>query len=478
MMITISQFTFRAFVFLCMLNFSASWLIGLFSMNEPSEAYMQMDIAGQRKCIERRLASGEAYLQGLLQPEGALFCYAFYGFSLVDSAVENNHDPRLRQAVIEKLEKLIPQIDQCCSEYPFTACKNIAPSGGIIAAGCANLLRAGYAYLGGQKADLLKTFHNNSAAIAESYRISKSPFLESFPNLRWPVDNLAALESLRLHDRLYKSKYFSQSSKRFIDWLSNNTDRESGMMIAQVDESGKILDVPRGCALSWSLAFLQGIAPELDRQQYALYRKKWLIKVLGTAGFREWWPGQEKFSSIKEGPVLFDIGAAASGLGIAATHAHKDKSALTGLLRGLEAIGFPSWNLQGEKSYLGQFFLLGDVLALWGKTCVPWDQENPQSEFPDLQLQNYQTVLLLASAISILLFSLSGFFLYRALQLLKSRSKDSYKKTELTFGAITASAILANLIFPSFAWYWTFSILTTSLALERWYGLIHRMRQA
>jgi hypothetical protein len=311
---------------------------------------------------------------GRVFPEGRLFSYSFYGFSLVNMALSVPEDSQFTKMAIEEIEKLLPKIEALADEEPFNQCQLRSPRGGIILAGQANLLRAGYVLLGGEQEDILRSFNTNSQVLYDEFMKSAVGSLESYPWLIWPVDSICALESLRLHDVLFWTNY-GQAGKKWVKWMSSNADPESGMMVAQISASGEVYDGPRGCALSWSLALMPGFAPDFASSQYALYRKNWLTEAGGITGVREWWPGKEGKMDSDTGPVIGGIGAAASGFGIAAAKVQGDIGTFERLLRAAEMFGFPMWNIRGEKNYFLGKVLLADVLLLWGKTLRVWDRE-------------------------------------------------------------------------------------------------------
>lgn len=479
MKFTPSALILRAYLLLCILTFVLSWLHGLFSLANPSADYLRTDIDGQLRSVERRMNEGGALWQGQFQPEGKLFSYGFYCMALINVASVHRDDQRLISETLKKLELLLPKLEACEQEYPFTVCTELRPTGGVIAAGVCNLVRAGYILIGGNDAKIISSFHKRSSEISEAYSKSALPFLESFPGLRWPVDNCCAIESLRYHDLLFSTDYARLPAERWQDWLLANQNIYDGvgMMIAQVGEKGEILDVPRGCALSWTLAFTPGFAPKLDQLQYQNFRTHWFIPVLGTVGIREWNRGQEKYSKISEGPVIYDIGAAASGLGIAATHVHRDQDHFIGLIRGLESIGFPTWNLQGEKSYFGQLFLLGDILAVWGKTCTVWDE--PATGTAGVgssdRLQAFFLPLGLASFIGLLCLSASSLYFFQGIKKFRL-SQPSLDKHDWRFASFAMTAIIANLLIPAFLWVWCFVVLGLILWLEKWNATINKFK--
>ncbi len=167
--------------------------------------------------------------------------------------------------------------------------------------------------------------------------------------MTWAEDAIFALESLRLHDLIFHSDY-SKARYAWLSWLKNHLDKESGMMVSQVNpRSGEIDDGARGSALSWALAFLPQLDEEFARSQFAKFRESWFVPFGGMLGIYEWYKGKEKPTQFHVGPVVFGLGAAASGIGIAACKANEDYVSWHKLLRSLETFGFPLITIHGEK---------------------------------------------------------------------------------------------------------------------------------
>jgi hypothetical protein len=172
------------------------------------------------------------------------------------------------------------------------------------------------------------------------------------------------------------------------------------MMVAQVDRNGTAVDGPRGCALAWSLAFMPNMSEKLSRSQYQMFSRNWAKPIWGMVGLAEWPPGKKGTINTDTGPVFAGIGAAASGIGIAAARANGDYENWYRLLRGLESIGAPTWTLSGEKFYLFRHALLADILALWGKTNTSWVKPLPPQQVSMGAADEFGIPLFLAALIS------------------------------------------------------------------------------
>jgi len=203
-----SVMVFRSFLFLSILVFAISWFIGTVVVSRanwrgPAPAAAKSSV----RAILRRLARGEGDTMQKIFPEGRLFSHSFFGFSLVNMALNETPNSEFTRTAIREIEKLLTAIDGMVDKDPFSACKDITPRGGIIIAGQANLLRAGYLLIGGRKKSIAERFHKESQIIYDAFMKISVGSLESYPQLVWPVDNICALDSLRLHAVLVACLY-------------------------------------------------------------------------------------------------------------------------------------------------------------------------------------------------------------------------------------------------------------------------------
>jgi len=325
--------------------------------------------------------------------------------------------------------------------------------------------------MGGKKIEILDTFHANSRVLYEAFMKSETGCLESYPTLVWPVDSICAIESLRLHDRLFGTDYIG-AGRKWAKWMGEHTDGDSGMMVALISKSGQVREGPRGCALSWSLAFMPGFAPDFAASQYARYSRNWYIRVCGFAGFREWYGGKKGVIDTDTGPVLAGIGAAASGFGIAATKVHGDVGKFTELLREAELFSFPIWNARGEKNYFFGKMLLVDVLLLWGKTVRVWDGPLKAELIPSgHEEQGFWAVF---SVLVLVLFSLVIFLavlIVRGWAQLRQGDKKLTRMSKV-FVALEVIVIVLWLFWPALSWLYATMLMGLTAVAERWVAIL------
>ncbi len=466
--ITPGGIVLRAFLLASILWFFVPWFWNLLTVSgcgffdgTPASAERQL------ASLHRRLETGEPGFMQKLHPEGRLFCHSFYGFSVVNVAVSTTPGSDLRRWAVRELEWVIASAEECAGMDEFPRFTTLRPKGGIIPAAQANLLRAGYVLLGGKREDIIREFHDVSGLLFAEFMKTQTGSLETFPRMVWPVDNSCALESLRLHDVLFGTTY-SRACRKWERWMAEHLDARTGMMVARITKDGRVVDDPRGCALSWSLAFMPGYAPGLARSQYAAYRKRWFVHVLATTGVREYPEGREVIMDCDTGPVVCGIGAAASAFGIAAARANGDREAFGRMLRGLEASAMPSWSLAGAKRYFFGKFLLADVLAFWAKTVRVWDKPGREQSWDFAPIQTgggWWVVVLCAGLLSAGAALLGCIPVRRAVRAVRCGNCIWDKRARLIL-AVQCAVLFAWVALSLFSWLVALVLLAVVTAVE------------
>jgi len=92
------------------------------------------------------------------------------------------------------------------------------------------------------------------------------------------------------------------------------TDSHSGLHYSRIDR----VEVPRGCALSWTIGYMNHFAPAEARLLWQRYKRHYKLNWLLFAGFREYPKGFRGKEDDDSGPIVFGAGAAATGFGLKA----------------------------------------------------------------------------------------------------------------------------------------------------------------
>jgi hypothetical protein len=188
---------------------------------------------------------------------------------------------------------------------------------------------------------------------------------------------------------------------------------------------------------------LPSIDANFSREQYERFRKDWFVDFgSGLVGIREWYQGREKPTQYRPGPVVYGMGAAATGLGIGAARANSDLEAWHKMLRALELMGGPVGLY--EKSYVWGQSLLCDTIALWGKTVQPWNATQP-THVPAAPRQN-DNYLIAVVGITIAASAVVILFCRRLVRLLRDKNVIKPKLTP-AIGSVAVIQLALLLLF-------------------------------
>ena len=321
-------------------------------------------ITAQVKWLEATLDDGDAARNQTVFPEGELFTWEFYSLGLFQIAEETN-DPEDIARAVKVAREVLPKMDAMLTHFPFSRMKDRRLRGGICWFAGQNLVRAKLVALGGTDAEV-KRFKADSALLHSEFQRSKTAVLEAHPGQSWPVDSLFGFESLQLHDRLYGTTYFATFDK-WLAAMEATKDPKTGLHVSFLHLDGRVRDVPRGCALSWSLAVLPRLNSKVAAEQWAAYKKHFVGCTAGLCLVREYPPGVDRKADVDSGPVVNGYGMSATAFALAAARANGDVEFAQSLERLGESFGSPVVTPAGKR-YLNGAEPMFDVLSLWVRT--------------------------------------------------------------------------------------------------------------
>jgi hypothetical protein len=327
---------------------------------------VSLDTRMQLRWLERSITDFDAEFAQKHFPEGELFTYEFYGLAL-ENVAETTWDAEDIALAAREVRAMLPKIDALLTHAPFNQMAHAPVRGGICWFAGQNLLRGRLiALVRDGNPEEAKRFHDDSAILARAFAASASGVLEAYPGMSWPVDSLFGYRSLQIHDRLYDTKLFTTFG-RFKQTMRRDQDRATGLMPSFVYLDGRTRDVPRGCALSWSLAVLPDLDPEYAAEQWAAYRRGFARCAGGLCLFREYPAGLARGPDSDSGPIVGGLGMSASAFALGAARANGDMDMAESLRRTGELLGIPSLSWWGKR-YLGGKIALFDVLSVWTRT--------------------------------------------------------------------------------------------------------------
>lgn len=339
----------------------------LYADMSPSEK--RQDVTMQLAYLESALEDGAGGEMQRLYPEGYFFMHTLYGLSWTQ--VADDLPVEASGKALKEARWALRQLESADGRRVFEA--DLAPSYGIFYAGWRSRLR-GKILLAQQSSardsNQVDQFKQNCREIAEAFQSRDTPFPPSYPRAAWPADALVAVSALRLHDRMYPSEY-GTVVKHWLSDVKHRLDPATGLLPHEVSyRTGEVLEGTRGSSQVLILRLLHEIDTTFAKQQYRRFKRHFLTTRGGLPGVREYPRGTEGTGDIDSGPVVFDIGAAATIVGVGTTQIYGDRVFSQALQQTIEALGFPL-SLQGKKRYLNGFFPIGDAFLVWSKTARP-----------------------------------------------------------------------------------------------------------
>lgn len=442
----------RAVILAWIAIFGATHVLEVAIPDRPGK--ISVDTRMQLRWIERSITDFDAEFAQKHFPEGELFTYEFYGLAL-ENVAETTRDPEDIATAAREVRAMLPKIDALLTHAPFNRMAKWPVRGGICWFAGQNLLRARLlALVSDADPAEVKRFQDDSAILARGFAGSMSGVLEAYPGMSWPVDSLFGYRSLQIHDKLYGTKYFDTFA-RFKQTMLRSQDHATGLMPSYTYLDGRPRDVPRGCALSWSLAVLPDLDPEYAAAQWAAYKRGFARCTGGLCLFREYPAGLARGPDSDSGPLVGGLGMSASAFALAGARASGDMDMAESLRRVGELLGMPALSWWGKR-YLGGKIALFDVLSVWTRT-VPAHATASGSVA-------WTPVLGLAAVwAGLAALALRSFRRARA----ELRLAEGESEWERALFAATGAVVVLHLIWPAFLGVFLMIALTVIGALSR-----------
>ena len=135
--------------------------------------------------------------------------------------------------------------------------------------------------------------------------------------MRWAADQAAIIYSLWIYDQNNGTALHNEPANRWLKYMhEHGKHHPTGLFITEVMGCHKYSNQPRGCSHSYMVHYMSAWAPDVAAQQWRLFKRHMLIKRMGSWGFREYlhdFPGRMTPDS---GPIISDVGIAATGLSL------------------------------------------------------------------------------------------------------------------------------------------------------------------
>ena len=327
------------------------------------------DVLNKLRFLETGMHQGEADRMQTYFPEGFVFMNALYGLSWCEVAKVAGHSSGLYREAHNEIRFSYSEINSDKGKKIFE--KYMPIPYGVFYSGWNN-------YLLGKKLSIeneterdsneVNLYHEQSDAIAAALQNPETPFPESYQYAAWPSDVMVAVASLALEKEIGQPVH-----RKIIDkWLSDIKTRldTNGLIPHSVFYTdGKPKNLAEGNSQSLILNFLYDIDSSFARQQFNIYKSKFLTTRFGLPAIRQFPDGVDGSGDIDSGPVIFGIGGAASIVGLRTMTIFGEQKTAVGLRNSIEAFGFSSTS-NGEKKYLFGKMPMADAFIVWANSAA------------------------------------------------------------------------------------------------------------
>ncbi|MDP9795840.1 hypothetical protein J2S43_004352 [Catenuloplanes nepalensis] len=320
--------------------------------------------------IRAALDDGAATDAQSLFPEGFYFMNVLYGLSWVELG---QRGVSVAQAASEAAWAL-EQVESPAGRAPFDP--GATPAYGVFYAGWTNWLRGGLLTLHDDPAQRAR-FLADSAALADAFEASSTPFLEAYPGQAWPCDSTVAIASLRLAARF--DPRFAPVVSRWVSQARERLDPATGLLPHAVTPA---FAGSRGTSQAIIQRFLVDVDPVFAREQYSLFRSRFLDRPLGLGpAVREYPHGTDGPADVDSGPLPLGISLSTTVVALGAAQVHGDTSLAGGYASFGEFAGLPI-DTPSTKRYAFGLVPIGDAFLAWSKTARPWTVPVPDPPPP------------------------------------------------------------------------------------------------
>ncbi len=297
-------------------------------------------------------------------PEGYVFLNAIYGIAWSNFLKGVSSDSANYIEGHSEIQKAWNRINSDTARITFE--KDLAiPYGAFYTGWNTYLLGRKLSLENSMEQDSLEVFlfKKQCALIAEALKSTLYP--SSYSGQAWPADAMVCVAALSLHDKLFTAGYNEVIS----NWLYNvKRTVDKNRLIPHSVNKSTVKENARGSSLSLMLIFLRDIDPPFAIEQFTLYKKQFLDQRFGLTGIREYPAGIKGDGDIDSGPVLLEMGAVATIVGMHTLNLYGDSNHANLIQSEIETFGFPLSN--PEKKYLLGQLPMADAFIVWGHSSV------------------------------------------------------------------------------------------------------------
>lgn len=356
----VSVFTILIILFLSYINIKIHFRPAIREMEGQPVNY---DLLCQLRGLQDALNNNADEKMQQLYPEGFVFFNALYGLSWCEFIRTLQPASELYQEGHAEIQRAFNNIDSEQGKKIFDE-SLLLPYGSFY---------TGWStYLLGKKLAVEPVFARNQEEVQEfeeqcrkiASAIQTHPYPESYSRQAWPADAIVCVASLALHDRLLDPVY-KETVNQWLGKVKQNLG-PLGLIPHSVHAgSGRSAQASRGSSQSLMLTFLAEIDRAFARDQFTIYKERFLAYRFGLPAIREYPLGKTGNGDVDSGPVILELGAAATIVGLRTMNTFGETAIGIAIRNGIEAFGLPVTN-HTRKRYLFGMLPMADAFITWG----------------------------------------------------------------------------------------------------------------
>ncbi|MBL0740917.1 hypothetical protein [Chryseolinea lacunae] len=323
---------------------------------------VNLDVLHELRGVREALQDGAADKMQTVYPEGYVFFTALYGLGWADFAASLKHDPELFKEAQREINTAYQLVNSPHARSTFN--EDLKLPYGAFYNGWSNYLLARKLQLenpGDREADDVDTFNQRCKAIAVA--LETAIFPESYHQAAWPADAMVCVASLARHDKIFAPEY-REVIQHWLTRVRKHLDGRGLIAHAAHPFSGKTTDEARGSSQSLMLIFLTELDETFAREQFALFKGHFVDTRFGLPGVREYAKGTFGIGDVDSGPLVLQIGPAATIVGMRTLDHYGEHDISFALRNGLEGFGL-GWTAGEKKDHLLGLLPIADAFMAW-----------------------------------------------------------------------------------------------------------------
>lgn len=347
---------------------------------------VNIDLLEELSFLEHALNNHADSKMQNIYPEGYVFMNALYGLAWCNTLeqLDTSHYKKGR----DQIQRAFNRINSETGRSIFD--KTLSLSYGAFYNGWNN-------YLLGKKLSIENPNDRDSTEINQFKKqcdaivvaLHEQTYPESYYRGVWPADAMVCIASLKLHDNLFEPMY-SEHITSWIKRVKSNLDIHGLIPHAIHAHDQTIAENARGSSLSLMLIFLKEIDSKFADEQFKIYKSKFWDTRMGLNGIREYPKGEFGSGDIDSGPVVLQMGGAATIVGLQTTILFNEFEISTKIYSTIEGLALPI-ETKSERFYLFGSLPIVDAFVSWSHSAL---KPAPQSRSIFIEFHLYSFVLM------------------------------------------------------------------------------------